>query len=149
MTDQALDFYFAKIKQAGLRLMKQRKEIVKCLLKHPGWHTIDDIVSHLTKANGKKPNIASVYNILHSLIRHKMVNAFLNIDSFKPFFNLRHDDHEHVYCFSSQNAKFITLPLKQTLVDAVKRHLAANGFDAADFYVVANGLAANDDKDCK
>ncbi|WP_027124069.1 transcriptional repressor [Mycoplasmoides pirum] len=146
---QSLDFYLKKVKEANLRLTTQRIEVIKCLLKHNNWHTIDDIIDHLTIANNKKPNIASVYNVLHSLVSCKIINAFLDVNSFKPFFNLRHDEHEHVYCFTNKKQSFFTIPFEKKLVNQIKKYFINNGFETSDFYIVANGLVKSNEKKCK
>ncbi|WP_033159756.1 transcriptional repressor [Mycoplasmoides alvi] len=144
-----LTFYLDEIKKSNLKLTNSRIEIIKCLINHDKWHTIDDIIQHLETTNKKKPNVASVYNVLHSLIKCKVVNAFLNTRNFKPLFNLRHKSHEHVYCFSFDNNKFITLPFDEELNQNIKHYFERNNFKINDFYVIANGMLSENEKKCK
>ena len=147
--EKSLELYLNEIKKAKLRLTNQRIEIVKCLMKHDNWHTIDDIVEHLSIEKRKKPNIASIYNVLHSLIQCGIVNAFLNTRTFKPFFNLRHKNHEHVYCFSFKNSKFITLSFNEKLHKNIKDFFKENNIFVNDFYIVATGMVKEDGKKCE
>lgn len=146
---KSLDFYFNKLKKSNLKLTQQRKEVIICLLQHKGWHTIDDIILHLTKYNKKIPNIASVYNILHLFLQNKIINAFLDVNSFKIFFNLRHYEHEHIYCFDKKNNVYKTLPFDKNVDKKLRNYFENLNIKVQDYYIVANGVVISNEKECE
>ena len=146
--EKLLDFYIQKMRQFKLRITNIRIEIIKCLLKHEKWHTIDEIVEHLTEANREKPNVSSVYNTLHSFVQYGIVNAFLDTTNFKPCFNLKHDNHEHVYCFFKKDKSSLTMAFDKSVHLKINEFFKENNLKIDDYYVVAtvNGMKKDNEK---
>lgn len=134
-TSHNLDYYLKKISDKKLKLTKQRKDIIECLVKHEGWHTIENVISHLSINNLAKPNVASVYNTLHSFVKHGLVQAFLNTTNFKIYYNIRHQAHEHAYFY--QKNEFQTIPLPLKLTKALNLFFNMNKIQANNYYLVA------------
>lgn len=134
-----IQFYFKKIQSSGLRLTKQRCMVIECLMDNKGWHVIDDIVHHIKVKSNKNLNISSIYNTLHSFVKIGIVNAFLDIKSFKIFFDLKHSEHEHSYFFDTTHKKYITVPFSSDMDKKIKSFFEKNNLFVNDYYIVANG----------
>ncbi|WP_027119311.1 transcriptional repressor [[Mycoplasma] testudinis] len=145
-----LDFYIDKLTSQKMRVTSQRKSVLKCLIDHQGWHTVEDLISHMESTEGSKPNTASVYNTLHSFVKLGLVQAFLEVNTFKIYFNIRHDSHEHAYFFNTKNASFSTLPFPDKLAKQISLFFKSNKIDVHDYYLVATSHKKNkNEKDRK
>ncbi len=136
---------YEDLRKKGLRVTKQRKEIISIL---EGQHlTFQEIKIQLVKRGFK--NLATLYNNIDFLLENKMIIE-LHINNAKYYDlsidELSHDANSHIHIMCRRSDLIVEIN-DNSILEMIKSHPSFNGFEADKIQVVINGKCANEDKE--
>ncbi len=136
---------YEELRGKGLRITKQRKEIVNIL---EGRHlTFQEIKLELQKREFK--NLATLYNNIDFLLEHNLIIE-LHINGVRYFDlsidELSHDANSHVHVMCKRSDLIVEIN-DESVLELIRNHPTFREFDADKVQLVINGKCKNEDKD--
>lgn len=127
------------LKQSGLKLTKQRKDIIKIFINTNHLLTADDIYSILSN-NNSKYGLATVYRTLSSLCEKSIIQTVNIPFDNSQYFILSESSHiHHLICIKCKKCIIIDIcPVEQFSLDLAKK----NGFEITNHSFQILGLCS-------
>ena len=136
---------FEELRSKGLRITKQRKEIISIL---EGQHLTFQDIKHKLIMRGFK-NLATLYNNIDFLLENKIIIE-LHINGARYFDlsidKLSHDANSHIHIMCRRSDLIVEIN-DDAILNMIKTHPRFADFDADKVQVVINGKCAHEDKE--
>lgn len=136
-----LGVYVRKLRQAGMRVTRQRRQIVMWLMDNVGWSSVDRIRARLRRAYRSDFHASTVYGALRALAAAGVVEPLLApACRRRTLVSLRDHARGHVHYWGRDpEAPPSRLPLSADARAALDAFFASRGLPVAAYYVVARG----------
>ncbi|QZX49454.1 Fur family transcriptional regulator [Mycoplasma sp. E35C] len=143
MKNNQLDNYLKILNDNKYRITSPRRLVLECLLDSSDYHSIEDIIDHIEQKTNKKPNIASIYNVLQTFIQLNIVDSFLNTShDLKRYYTIKHEHHEHIYFINTaanQNKDLNTLVIPEEINKSLVAYFNKLKIKHPQYYIVVSG----------
>lgn len=95
-----------RLRAAGLRPTRQRKDLAKLLFEGPDRHVTAEILHAEAQAASMRVSLATVYNTLHQFTAAGLLREII-VDSQRSYFDTNMTDHHHFFFEGSGELKDI------------------------------------------
>jgi Fur family iron response transcriptional regulator len=97
----------ARLRQAGLRPTRQRKELTALVFAQGDRHFTAEALHEEAERSGASVSLATVYNTLHQLIRARLLKEVV-VDGQRSYFDTNVTEHQHF--FVEDEGRLIDIP---------------------------------------